>query len=86
MDVVVLARGPRGHDALRQTHDEIVEDDGSFYDEIPGFDGIYANTTTLEACRDKLLGVLEEWILFRVSHGLPLPKVDGKELTIHEIA
>jgi hypothetical protein len=30
--------------------------------------------------------VLEEWVLFRVSKNLPLPAVDGIELTIKEVA
>jgi predicted RNase H-like HicB family nuclease len=59
--------------AMRQAKYELLVDDGSFYGEIPGFDGVYANTKTLESCRDELEGVLEEWILFRVSRKLSLP-------------
>jgi predicted RNase H-like HicB family nuclease len=65
---------------------EILLDDGTFYGEIPGFDGVYANTDTLETCRDELEEVLEEWILFRVSRNLPLPVVDQIELIIKEVA
>ena len=65
---------------------EILPSDGSFYGEIPGFDGVYANAETLEACREELEEVLEEWILLRVSRNLPLPVVDGIELTIREVA
>ncbi len=63
---------------------EILEDDGTFYGEIPGFDGIYANADTLEACREELEEVLEEWIFFRISRNLSLPVVDGIELIIKE--
>lgn len=72
--------------ALRQAKYEILPDDGTFYGEIPGFDGVYANAGTLEACREELEEVLEEWILFRVSKNLPLPVTDGIELTIKEVA
>lgn len=72
--------------AMRKARYEILPDDGSYYGEIPGFDGVYANTNTLEACRDELEEVLEEWILLRVSQHLPLPTVDGIELTIREVA
>jgi predicted RNase H-like HicB family nuclease len=65
---------------------EILPDDGTFYGEIPGFDGVYANAKTLEACREELEEVLEEWILLRVSKNLPLPVVDGIELAIKEVA
>jgi predicted RNase H-like HicB family nuclease len=63
--------------AMRRARYELLADDGSFYGEIPGFDGVYANTETLESCRDELEEVLEEWILFRVSRNLLLPVVDG---------
>jgi predicted RNase H-like HicB family nuclease len=59
--------------ALHQAKYEILIDDGSFYGEIPGFDGVYANAVTLESCREELEEVLEEWILFRVSKNLSVP-------------
>lgn len=71
--------------AMRRAKYEILPDDGTFYGEIPGFDGVYANATTLEACREELGEVLEEWILFRVSRNLSLPILEGIELTIKEI-
>jgi predicted RNase H-like HicB family nuclease len=72
--------------ALHRARYEILPDDGSFYAEIPGFEGVYANAPTLEACREELAEVLEEWVLFRVSKNLPLPPVDGIELVIREVA
>ena len=66
--------------SMRLAKYEILSDDGTFYGEIPGFDGVYANAETLEACRDELEEVLEEWILFRISRNLSLPIVDGIEL------
>ena len=72
--------------AMRRARYEILPDDGTFYGEIPGFDGVWANTDTLESCREELEEVLEEWILLRVSKHLPLPVVDGIELTIKEVA
>jgi len=74
------------HAALHRARYEILPDDNSFYGEVPGFDGVYANAATLEACREELAEVLEEWILFRVAKGLALPVVDGLELTIKEVA
>jgi predicted RNase H-like HicB family nuclease len=68
--------------AMRQASYEILPDDGTYYGEISGFDGVYANAATLEVCRNELEEVLEEWIFFRVSRNLPLPVVDGIELTI----
>ena len=72
--------------AMRMAKYEILQDDGTFYGEVPGFDGVYANTDTLETCREELEEVLEEWVLFRVSRNLSLPIVDGIELVIKEVA
>jgi predicted RNase H-like HicB family nuclease len=72
--------------ALHHARYEILADDGSFYGEIPVCNGVYANAATLEDCREQLEEVLEEWILFRVSRALPLPAIDGIELTIREVA
>jgi predicted RNase H-like HicB family nuclease len=72
--------------ALRKAHYEILSEDRTYYGEIPGFDGVYANAATLEACREELREVLEEWILLRVSRNLPVPVVDGRQLTIRATA
>ena len=72
--------------ALRQAKYEILDDDGSFYGEIPICNGVCANASTLEECREQLEEVLEEWILFRVYKNLSLPVVNGIELRIDEVA
>jgi len=50
--------------AMGKARYEILPDDGTFYGEIPGFEGVYANADTLEACRDELEEVLEGWIFY----------------------
>jgi predicted RNase H-like HicB family nuclease len=72
--------------AMQQARYEILPDDRTYYGEIPGFQGVYANASTLEKCRAELEEVLEEWILFRVSEHLPLPAAGGIELSIREVA
>ena len=72
--------------AIRHAQYEILSDDGSFYGEIPECNGVYANSLTLEACRDELEGVLEEWVLFRVFKSLPVPVVEGCDISIREVA
>ena len=72
--------------AFHRAHYEILSDDGTFYGEIEGFEGVYANAETLEACREELAEVLEEWLLFRVSRGLSLPTVNGLSITIQKVA
>ncbi|MGE3269217.1 MAG: type II toxin-antitoxin system HicB family antitoxin [Chloroflexota bacterium] len=72
--------------AMHRARYEILPDDGSYYGEIDGFQGVYANADTLEGCRDELEEVLEEWILLRISRQLDLPIVDGHELRIRQSA
>lgn len=66
--------------AMRQAHYEILEDDGTYYGEIPGLQGILANADTLEECRDELQSVLEDWMLVGFWLGHALPVVDGIDL------
>jgi predicted RNase H-like HicB family nuclease len=72
--------------AMRQAKYEILSDDGSFYGEIPDFQGVYANAATLEDCREELAEVLEEWIVFRLSRNLSLPVVNGLRLAVEKVA
>ncbi len=72
------------HAAMEKAKYEILSDDNTFYGEIPGFDGVYANAETLEKCRDELESILEEWIFFRISRNLSLPIINGIELRVKE--
>ena len=72
--------------AMHHAKYELLSDDGSFYGEIPDFQGVYANQATLESCREQLEEVLEEWVLFRVSRNLELPVVDGLKIEIKKVA
>ncbi len=71
--------------AMRQAKYEILSDDGSFYGEIPGFQGVYANAETLEDCREELAEVLEEWIFLHLSDNTPLPVVNGLKLSVQKV-
>lgn len=57
--------------AMHQARYEILKDDGVYYGEIPACQGVYATATTLEACRDELAEVLEEWLLLRIHPPFP---------------
>jgi len=68
--------------AMKQARYEIFPDDGTFYGEIFTCEGVYANAETLEACREELQEVLEDWILLSLTLNLPLPVLDNIDLTI----
>ncbi len=42
--------------------------DGSYFGEIPGLKGVWADGNTLEDCRKELREVLEDWILLKVRN------------------
>ena len=68
--------------AMKHAHYEILSDDGTYYGEIPECRGVYANAPTLEECRSELAEVLEDWLLFSIHRNLPLPQIDGIDLTV----
>ena len=65
--------------AMKHARYEILEDQ-SFYGEIAGFQGVYANADTLEKCREELQSVLEGWIILGLRIDHRLPEVDGLRL------
>ncbi|MBI5794186.1 type II toxin-antitoxin system HicB family antitoxin [Candidatus Uhrbacteria bacterium] len=40
--------------------------DGSYFGEIPGVQGVWANARTLEKCREELQEILEDWTLIKI--------------------
>ncbi len=72
--------------AMRQAKYEILSDDGSYYGEIPGFQGVWANDETLEGCRAELEEVLEEWVFLHLADNTPLPVVNGLKLAVERVA
>jgi predicted RNase H-like HicB family nuclease len=43
--------------------------DGSYFGEISGVRGVWANARTLTACRSELREVLEDWLVLKVRSG-----------------
>ena len=70
--------------AMRKAKYEILEDDGSYYGEIPGIQGVYANHETLEGCRDQLQSVLEGWIILGLQFNDPFPEVAGITIEVRQ--
>jgi predicted RNase H-like HicB family nuclease len=68
--------------AMRQAHYKILPGDGSYFGEISGITGVWANARTLEECRDELEDVLEEWIALSLAQNLPIPIIDGVDLVV----
>lgn len=70
-------------EALRRaTYDKL--EDGTFVAEVADLKGILATGDTLEACREELAEVIEEWILVRVSRGLTVPRIGDAEISVSQ--
>jgi len=51
---------------MAQAKYKILED-GNYFGEIPGLQGVWASEKTLEKCRAVLREVLEEWIILKLK-------------------
>jgi predicted RNase H-like HicB family nuclease len=65
--------------ALHEAKYEIMED-GRFYARIPPCEGLWADGDSLEATRDQLRSVLEDWILIKARHGDSFPIIAGLDI------
>ena len=45
----------------------------TYFGEIPGLRGVWANTRSLEDCREELRSALEDWLLFKLKDGDAIP-------------
>ncbi len=71
--------------ALHHATYERLDAGEGFYGCIPELPGVYATGPTLEACRDELASVLEEWVLLGLRMGHAIPPLDGIDLAVREV-
>jgi predicted RNase H-like HicB family nuclease len=73
--------------AMEMARYEIIEDDGSYWGEIPGFQGVWAQHDTLAGCQRELREALSDWIALRLRLGLEIPEMAQMNLnTIGTVA
>lgn len=46
---------------------------GTYFGEIPGLKGVWANAKTLDMCRSELQEVLEDWLVLKMRSGDMVP-------------
>jgi predicted RNase H-like HicB family nuclease len=51
----------------------MIENDGSYWGEIPGLQGVWARHQTLDGCRRELREGLGDWLAVRLRMGLTIP-------------
>lgn len=69
--------------AMKLAKYEILED-GQYYGEIGGFQGVWAQAENLETCREELQSALEDWLVLGLRMGNKLPVVVGIQLVPEE--
>ncbi len=69
--------------AMKKAIYELLEN-GTFYGEIPECQGVWANTNTLESCRQELQEILEGWLILGLRLGHTLPIIDNININISE--
>ena len=72
--------------AMRKAHYDLIEGGEGYIGKIPELQGVWANSDTLEACRDELREVLEEWIILGLKMNHHIPVIDGIELNFEKVA
>ncbi len=58
---------------ITQAKYDILEDDNSYYGEISGIQGVWANEKSLTECQRALREILEEWLLIKLRRNEKLP-------------
>jgi predicted RNase H-like HicB family nuclease len=66
--------------AMRHAHYEFLENDKEFYGNIELLPGVWATGGTLEACRDELKEVLQDWLMIGLRRNISFPEIDGISL------
>jgi predicted RNase H-like HicB family nuclease len=66
--------------AMEMAKYEIIEDDGSYWGEIPGFQGVWANHQTLLGCQRELREAVSDWIGLRLRLALEIPVLADMDL------
>lgn len=71
--------------ALQQATYKQLEDK-NWFGEIKGFNGVWASAKSIEACRQELIEVLEEWLFLKIRDHNPIPTIEGAPLKIQHVA
>jgi predicted RNase H-like HicB family nuclease len=72
--------------AIKQAHYKVLPESGQYFGEIPHLQGVWAIGVTLDACRNELEDVLEEWLALSLSQNLPAPIIDGIDITFSRVS
>ncbi|MEI6395912.1 MAG: type II toxin-antitoxin system HicB family antitoxin [Verrucomicrobiota bacterium] len=66
--------------AMEMAQYEILEEDGAYWGEIPGLQGVWAKHQTLAGCQRELREALSDWVALRLRLGLRIPELAQVDL------
>ena len=69
---------------LERAKYEMIKDKEPFYGEVPELEGVWATGKTLEECRRNLAAAVEDWLLFSIAKGLPIPPLGDTSIRLPE--
>ena len=61
-------------------------ENGTWFGEIAGFEGVWASGENIETCRRELMEVLEEWLILKIKDDDPIPVIKGININIRKVA
>jgi predicted RNase H-like HicB family nuclease len=61
-------------EAMKKARYKTLEN-GTYFGQIPGLAGVWANESTRQECCDVLQEVLEEWLVFKIRDHDPIPRI-----------
>jgi len=56
--------------------------DGTFFGQMPGASGVWANESTLHHCQEVLQEVLEEWLILKIRNHDSIPRMGRVSLPV----
>jgi predicted RNase H-like HicB family nuclease len=68
-------------EAMRRAEFKRLEN-GTWFGEIPGLAGVWANEPSTKQCRVVLQEVLEEWLVLKIRDGDVIPKLGHVKLSV----
>ena len=69
------------HEAMKRAHYKTLED-GTYFGQIPGIAGVWANERSLKQCQEVLQEVLEEWLILKIRDRDPIPRIGRVSLSV----
>ena len=71
--------------AIKQAEYKKLENN-TWFGEIPGFQGVWANASSVENCRSEFIEVLEEWLILKIKDNDTLPTIDNLSISVSKAA